>query len=93
MRFRPDDQYCKPAVARPNKTSCLLLKVKRKRRSKDEGEDDVVQEGDKTGQLSQSGLEAPQDCTKKEYSYSAKLVGIVNTVYQFPGMSRTPYYH
>lgn len=91
MRFRPDDQYCKPAIARPNKTSCLLLKVKRKRRSKDEGGSDVVQDGGRSGQSSQSGLEAPLDYGKKEYSYSAELIGVVNTVYQFPGMTRTPH--
>jgi hypothetical protein len=31
MRFRPEDQYCKPSIARSNKTSNLLLKVKRRR--------------------------------------------------------------
>ena len=31
MRFRPEDQYCKPSIARANKTSNLLLKVKRRR--------------------------------------------------------------
>ena len=31
MRFRPEDQYCKPSIARSNKTSNLVLKMKRRR--------------------------------------------------------------
>ena len=49
MRFRPEDQYCKPSIAKSNKTSNLLLKVKR-RRIKTKLEEDNAGRGEKEGE-------------------------------------------
>ena len=49
MRFRPEDQYCKPSIAKSNKTSNLLLKVKR-RRIKTKLEDDNAGGGEGEGE-------------------------------------------
>ncbi len=38
MRFRPEDRYCKPALAREDKVTNLVLRVRRRRRQ--EGESD-----------------------------------------------------
>ena len=91
MRFRPEDQYCKPAVARTNKTSSLVLKVKRKRRAKSsEGQSDGREEDKKNGGPSSSEATLAGDCQGEsktvEYEYSAELLGVVNTVFQFPGV-------
>lgn len=32
LRFRPDDSYCKPAIARQSKPCCLALKIKRRKK-------------------------------------------------------------
>ncbi len=32
MRFRPEDRYCKPALAREDKVTNLVLRVRRRRR-------------------------------------------------------------
>lgn len=37
MRFRPEDRYCKPAVAREEKVTSLVLKVKRRKAKSDDG--------------------------------------------------------
>ena len=89
MRFRPDDHYCKPTVARAKKVSNLVLKVKRKRRPK---------AGDTTGNGADQEAEAMEveggsdqpaatsgDGGDPELEYSAEVVGIVNTSYVFPG--------
>ena len=49
MRFRPEDQYCKPSIARANKTSNLLLKVKRRRIKTTKPKDSKSAEGDGEG--------------------------------------------
>lgn len=92
-KFRPEDQFCKPAVARANKTSNLVLKVKRKRRLKvseggaswggRENGEDMLGGGDQPalGEASRSEGEGG----KEEYDYSAELLGVVNTTFQFQG--------
>ena len=49
MRFRPEDQYCKPSIARANKTSNLLLKVKRRRLKTTKPKDSKSAAGDGEG--------------------------------------------
>lgn len=34
LRFRPDDRYCKPAIAREEKVTNLMLRVRRRRRQR-----------------------------------------------------------
>ncbi len=97
MRFRPEDQYCKPSIARSNKTSNLLLKVKRKcRKSKIEagggdGASEKRDEGDgeamemESGEAGKKTIKDEGNGGQKEYEYSMELVGIVNTTYQFSG--------
>ena len=98
MRFRPEDQYCKPAVARSNKTSCLVLKVKRKWRSKVEGNGVIGREEGTGDQSSQSNERCQgKECegVNEEYDYTAELIGVVNTMFQFPGITCIVYstYH
>ena len=69
MRFRPEDCYSKPAVARKSRVSNLVLKVKRRKRRKEVGAETVEGGGGES-----------------EYQYSAELLGVVNSSYQFPGV-------
>ena len=96
MRFRPEDQYCKPSIARSNKTSNLLLKVKRRRtkakiaaggnevgemEKEDDEEAMQVDKGEEKETAQDEG-----DGGQREYKYSVELLGVVNTTYQFSGM-------
>ena len=100
MRFRPEDQYCKPSIARSNKTSNLVLKVKR-RRTKAKIEESVAADpGKEVGEKGKEGDEEAMQVDKgeeetaqdegnggqREYEYSVELLGVVNTTYQFSGM-------
>ena len=87
MRFRPEDQYCKPAVARAKKSSCLVLKVKRRRKLNNgvrqtDGDSDTV-----TTAVEGSGADRLEGGDGKDEwnNYSAELLGVANTVYTFPG--------
>ena len=71
MRFRPEDCYSKPTVARKNKVSNLVLKVKQRKIRKEVGAETVS--GEVGGE--------------SEYQYSTELLGVVNSSYQFPGLS------
>ena len=89
VRFRPEDQYCKPAVARAKKSSCLVLKVKRKRRLKS-GERQTTADGDvqlAAAEMPGDKVQSLDENTDRAYDYSAELLGVVNTVYCFPGIS------
>ena len=82
MRFRPEDQYCKPAVARSKKSSYLVLKVKRRRRLKRQ----IDRDSDSETPAAQEGSGADRLEGKDEgYDYSAELLGVANTVYTFSG--------
>lgn len=88
MRFRPEDQYCKPTIARANKTSNLVLKVKR-RHKKVKNESDAVARDSGRGEAEsrkEIGQRGEENDGRKEYEYSMELLGIVNTTYQFPGI-------
>lgn len=69
VKFRPDDQFCKPAISKTIRRSSLILKVKRKKRkeafsalSKSETSDENV-----------------------KYDYAVELMGVANKTYQFTG--------
>lgn len=75
MRFRPEDQYSKPTVARAEKVSNLVLRVKRRRK--------------KSGSMSNGDASVEGAVGRSdggdEWEYSAELLGVVNTTYRFPG--------
>ena len=58
MRFRPEDQYCKPSIARSNKTSNLLLKVKRRCIKTKLEEGKTGEDGELEGVSEKSAVEA-----------------------------------
>ena len=85
MRFRPDDQYCTPTVARAEKVSNLILKVKR-RKKKSVSISNGVTKGD-VNSMDVEGEAGRSDGGEEVYDYSAELLGVVNTSFRFPGGS------
>ena len=73
MRYRPDNIYCKPAVARASKTCCVAIKVRRIRTNKSSCLDDVPDSSCK------------DDKEGTDYLYNAELLGLVRTCFEFPG--------
>ena len=78
MRFRPDDQYCKPALSKTVVGSSLILKVKRHRTVQSEANHSLATESAR----SSDGVGTHES----EVQYSAELMGICNKTYQFTGV-------
>ena len=128
MRFRPEDGYCKPAVARETKVTNLVLRVKRRKKrpaGREPGEKDGVEEvsrspvveqqdggrgfppagqlgdglmeqddggGRGSGMLVAGGEGEMEEKGEEEegksdggYEYSAEVLGLVDTSFEFPG--------
>lgn len=79
LKLRPEDAYCRPAVAREKKVTNLILRVKRKKR---EG-------GHSSGASHPSSSTVEQKDEDGERSgghgYCAEVLGLVNTSFEFPG--------
>lgn len=70
VKFRPRDQYCKPASSKTTLGSKLILKIKRK----------VVKSS-----AAEEPETAKAEQSEVKYEYSTQLVGICNKTYQFSG--------
>ena len=97
MRFRPEDVYCKPAIARSKQVTNLVLKIRRRkiRRPGEEhlgggggggGEEASGARSDAEGGGEGGGGEG--EGSRKEGSLpvcSVEVVGLVKTSYEFSG--------
>ena len=77
LKFRPSDQYCKPAVSKAVVGSNLVLKVKRRKNGL-ESDKSSTTEGKEKG---------------VDFHYSVELIGICNKTYQFTGTQLCTVFH
>ena len=68
FRFRPQDNLCKPAFAKPGKVTNLVLKIRKK----------------KTITAQDTNFHS----TPPSFEYSVSVLGVVETLFEFPGKLR-----
>ena len=91
LRFRPEDVYCKPAVARSTQATNIVLRVRRRRSQRKpgekQGEGEVERErGGGSGRGGGGGGGERLGKGDGQPECSVEVVGLVKSSYDFPGI-------
>lgn len=89
LRFRPEDVYSKPAVARSTQATNIVLRVRRRRRRSQGKPEEKQGEGEGGERGGGSGGEGDGERLGKgdgQPECSVEVVGLVKSSYDFPGI-------